>query len=137
MILKKFFIASCILLTASAVWADVAVPYGEGSGKVDFINNKRFPKLGDPLPTGPLAFRMIEDKVWVADSVGGKLMQLDQKGKIISEISVLSEGTKPYTIDEYKNPVLNIQIEDIAPVRGDYGAVTAWWIVDSMKNSQE
>ncbi len=134
MIFKKFLIASCILLTTNAVLADVSVPYGEGSGKVDFINNKRFPKLEDPLPTGPLAFRMIEDKVWIADSVGGKLMQLDQNGKIISEISVLSEGTKPYTIDEYNNPLLNIQIEDIAPVRGDYGSVSAWWIIDSLGN---
>ncbi|MBR4328227.1 MAG: hypothetical protein IKP71_00020 [Candidatus Riflebacteria bacterium] len=131
---KKILIASCILLTTNAVLADVTVPYGEGSGKVDFINNKRFPKLEDPLPVGPLAFRMIEDKVWIADSVGGKLMQLDQNGKILSEISVLSEGTKPYKIDEYNNPVLNIQIEDIAAVRGDYGAVSAWWIIDSLGN---
>ena len=89
MILKKFLIASCILLTTNAVFADVTVPYGEGSGKVDFINNKRFPKLEDPLPVGPLAFRMIEDKVWIADSVGGKLIQFDKNGKVLSEIAVI------------------------------------------------
>ncbi len=132
--LKKCIIASCILLSTSTLLADVAVPYGEGAGKVDYVNLKRYPNLGDPLPFGPLAFRMIEDKVWVADSVGGKLMQFTDKGKLISEFSILPEGTKPYTIDEYKNPSLNILIEDIAPVRGDYGAVTAWWVADSQEN---
>jgi hypothetical protein len=135
MIIKKLFIASCFLFaTNAAVFADVAVPFGEGSGKVDYINKNRFPKLEDPIPTGPLSFRMIEDKVWIADSVGGKLIQFDQNGKVLSEISVLDEGAKPYSIDEYKNPILNIQIEDIAPIKGDYGSVTAWWIVDSLGN---
>ncbi len=72
MIFKKFFIASCFLFVVnSTVLADVAIPFGEGSGKVDYINKNRFPKLEDPIPTGPLSFRMIEDKVWIADSVGG------------------------------------------------------------------
>ena len=131
---RKFFIASCILLSTNTLFADVAVPYGEGSGKVDYINNKRFQKLEDPLPWGPLSFRMVENNVWIADSVGGKLMQFNKEGKLISEFSVLPEGTKPYTIDEYKNPCLNILIDDIAPVLGDYGSVTAWWVADSLEN---
>ncbi len=132
--LKKCIIASCIMLSACSLFADVAVPYGEGSGKVDYINLKKYPKLGDPLPFGPLAFRLIEDKVWVADSVGGKLMQFNDKGKLISEFSVLPEGTKPYTLDEFNNPRLSILIEDIAPVKGEYGSVSAWWVADSQEN---
>jgi hypothetical protein len=127
-------LTSILMLSASALLADVSIPYGEGAGKVDFTNNKRFPTLEDPLPYGPMSFRLIENKVWVADSVGGKLMQYDDKGKLISEFSVMPEGTKPYTIDEYKLPMLNILIEDIAPVKGEYGDVKAWWITDSVHN---
>ena len=132
--LKSFLIASCLILSSAALFADVAVPYGEGAGKVDYINLKCYKELGDPLPFGPLSFRMIEDKVWIADSVGGKLMQFDSKGKFLSEFSVLPEGTKPYRIDQYGCPLLNILIEDIAPVRGDYGAVAAWWVAESQEN---
>lgn len=127
-------LASFLLISAGTLLADVSIPYGAGAGKVDFTNNKRFPELEDPLPYGPMSFRLVEDKIWVADSVGGKLMQYDNKGKLISEFSVMPEGTKPYTIDEYKVPLLNILIEDIAPVKGEYGEAKAWWIADSVEN---
>ena len=127
-------LASFLIFSAGTLFADVSIPYGEGAGKVDFTNNKRFPELEDPLPYGPMSFRLVEDKIWVADSVGGKLMQYDNKGKLISEFSVIPEGTKPYTIDEYKLPLLNILIEDIAPVKGEYGEAKAWWIADSVEN---
>ena len=127
-------LASFLLISAGTLLADVSIPYGEGAGKVDFTNNKRFPELEDPLPYGPMSFRLVEDKIWVADSVGGKLMQFDNKGKLISEFSVMPEGVKPYIIDEYKLPLLKILIEDIAPVKGEYGEAKAWWITDSMEN---
>ena len=127
-------LTSVIMLSATTLLADVSVPYGEGAGKVDFTNYKKYPKLEDPLPYGPLSFRLIENKVWIADSIGGKLMQFDDKGKLVSEFSVMPKGTKSYDIDEYKLPKLNILIEDIAPVKGEYGEVVAWWVADSVKN---
>ncbi len=126
-------LTSVLMLSATALLADVSIPYGEGSGKVDFTNFKKYPKLEDPLPFGPLSFRMVDNKVWVADSIGGKLMQYDNNGKFVSEFSVMPEGTKPYKVDEF-GPSLNILIEDIAAVRGDDGSVTALWVVDSQKN---
>ncbi len=127
-------LTSIFMLSAGALLADVSIPYGEGAGKVDFTNNKKYPKLDDPIPYGPMSFRLVEDKVWVSDSIGGKLMQFDNKGKLISEFSVMSDGTKPYTIDEYKLPMLNILIEDIAPEKGEYGEAKAWWVADSFNN---
>lgn len=127
-------LASIFMISAGTLLADVSIPYGEGTGKVDFINNKRFPKLEDPIPFGPMSFRLVEDKVWIANSVGGKLMQYDNKGKLISEFSVMPEGVKPYIIDEYKLPLLKILIEDIAPVKGEYGDANALWIADSIGN---
>ena len=132
--IDKYLLAFFLMISANALFADVAIPYGEGAGKVDFINYIKYPKLGDPFPVGPLSFRLVEDKIWVADSIGGKLMQFDNKGKQISDFSVLPEGTKPYRLDEYKLPILNIQIEDLAPVLGEYGDAKAFWIVDGVAN---
>lgn len=126
-------LTSVLVLSATALLADVSIPYGEGAGKVDFTNFKKYPKLEDPIPFGPLSFRMVDNKVWVADSVGGKLMQYDNNGKLVSEFSVMPKGDKPYKVDEF-GPILNILIEDIAPVKGEYGEVVAWWIADSIKN---
>lgn len=122
------------MLSTSSLFADVAVPYGVGSGKADFINNKKYPKIDDPQPTGPLSFRVVGESTWVADSVGNKLMQFDKAGKLVSEFSILPEGTKAYNIDEYNLPILNMIIDDFAPVLGEKGEVVAWWIADSCKN---
>ncbi len=132
--LNSCLLASLLMLSTSSLFADVAVPYGVGSGKADFINNKKYPKIDDPQPTGPLSFRVVGESTWVADSVGNKLMQFDKAGKLVSEFSILPEGTKAYNIDEYNLPILNMIIDDFAPVLGEKGEVVAWWIADSCKN---
>ncbi len=131
---KIFLMVSFILLSSGSCFADVSVPYGEGAGKVDYINSNKYVELEEPLPSGPLTFRIVDNKIWVADSVGGKLMQFDNKGKLISEFSILPDGIKPYVIDEDGFPLSNILIDDIAPVLGQYGDLKAWWIVDSGNN---
>ena len=123
-----------ILFSTSSIFAEIAVPYGEGPGKVDYTNNNKYEELEEPLPFGPMSFRLIGDKTWVADSVGGKLMQFDNNGKLLKEFSVLPVGAKPYEIDEDGFPTPNILIEDIAPVLGQYGDVEAWWVADSSDN---
>lgn len=131
---KICLLASLVLFSTSSTFADVSVPYGEGSGKVDYTNTNKFKELEEPLPYGPLSFRLVGDKTWVADSVGGKLMQFDSKGKLLKEFSVLPAGAKPYELDEEGFPTPNILIEDIAPVIGQYGDVEAWWVADSTDN---
>ena len=132
---KLCLLASLVLFSTNAIFAELVIPYGEGSGKVDYTNaNKYDEKLEDPLPFGPLSFRMIGDKTWVADSVGGKLMQFDNQGKLISEFSVLPKDVKPYTVNEEGYPDANILIEDIAPVISSNGDLEAWWVADSNDN---
>ena len=174
---KISLISLFILLLTSPSFADISVPYGEGSGKVDYTNFNKFPKLekqeepteeqeieqenaqesdeideieqgseeseqeaepddqsDDQITSGPLSFRIVGDKTWVADSVGGKMMQFDNKGKLISEFSVLPNGVKPYQVDEEGEPLPNILIDDMAPVLGQYGDIEAWWIADSINN---
>ncbi len=125
-------LVSLLMFPSIGSFADVTVSYGEGPGKANFINNKKYPGIEDPLPIGPSSFRMVEDKVWIADGVSCKLMQFDNNGKLVSEFSIVPDGKKPYDIEEGGFPTLNYSIEDIAPVRGDYGAVVAWWISDSL-----
>lgn len=131
---KICLLASLVLFSTGSIFADLTVPYGEGAGKVDYTNNNKYAELEDPLPSGPLSFRIVGDKTWVADSVGGKLMQFDNKGKLLSEFSVLPAGVKAYELDKEGFPEPNILIEDIAPVLGQYGDLEAWWIADSNDN---
>ena len=87
-------LASLLIFSTNSLFSDVKVPYGEGKGKVDYTNINRYPELEEALPYGPLSFRLVGDKIWVADSVGGKLMQYDKDGKLITEFSVLPKDVK-------------------------------------------
>ena len=127
---KSLLTLSLLMLSASVSFADITISYGEGAGKVDYFNYKRFPGFGDPYPSGPATFRAVGDKIWIADSVGCKLMEYSSNGSLVSEFSLLSKGAKPYRIDEYKMPVCNMFIEDIAPVLDDYGKLMSWWVID-------
>ncbi len=140
--LSSIVLASALMFTSCSVFADVTIQYGEGAGKVDYINSVRYPGLQDPVPFGPMSFRLAEDKICVIDSVGGKLMQFNKKdGKLVSEFSILPEGVKkgydeatytnPTTKKDEKFPSLNTLVEDFAPAYNEAGAVEAWWLADS------
>ena len=129
---KHFVLLSLFMLSANISSADVAVPYGEGAGKVDFFNYKKYPGLEEPYPIGPASFRVVGDKIWVVDSAGGKLMEYTSSGKLVSEFSVAPKGKKAYFIDQYNMPTCNMFIEDIAPAFDEYGKVASFWLVDSI-----
>lgn len=132
--LKSLALTALLMISSSTLFADVSLPYGEGSGKVDYINYKRFPGIEEPLPYGPLSFRLVGDNIWVADTVGGKLMQLTKGGSLVSEFSICPSGTKAYEIDQYGMPNSKVFIEDMAPIYGEYGDLKAWWILESQNN---
>ena len=48
---------------------EVALFYGEGKNKVSYINENKYPGIEEPIPFGPLSFRIIDNTFWVADSV--------------------------------------------------------------------
>lgn len=69
--------------------------YGNEDGKVAFYNSKNDPNFAEDSPYGPMAFRVIEDKLWVLDSIAGKLVCFDKNGKVLKSIIVPNlEGFK-------------------------------------------
>ena len=139
---KTTLLTLSLMLASTALMADVNVPYGVGAGKTDFINNNKYPKVDDPQPTGPLSFRVVGDKIWIADSVRSKLMQFDKSGKFISEFITYPKGEKAFFTEKIKDeklgetelPVLLRTIDDFAPVYDEKGELQAFWVADSCKN---
>lgn len=140
---KNTMLALSLMLVSTALMADVTVPYGEGKGKADFINNNKYPKVDDPQPTGPLSFRVTGENVWVADSVRSKLMQFDKTGKFISEFNTYPKSDKAFFTEKVKDeklgetelPVLLRTIDDFAPVYDEKGKLESFWVADSCKNT--
>ncbi len=111
------FCLSCAVLSA-----EVSVPYGEGAGKVGFYNDKNHPKSQQFPPLGPLSFRFSGGEFWIADSLGGKLIRMDGKGKILSETPVaLEKGEK-------------LKIEDFAISVDESGKPRSFFALNSMKD---
>jgi len=113
---------------------EVALFYGEGKNKVSYINENKYPGIEEPIPFGPLSFRIVDNTFWVADSVAGKLIQLTRENKQLREISVIpSNQTKPVPAFE-NDPCLQVLIEDFAPVRDENGTAYSFWVAESMEN---
>lgn len=127
-----FILAFCMFSYRSL--ADVSVSYGQNSDNVDYINSNRFPEIEEPFPLGPFSFRSVGNYIWIADGIGGKLLQYNKNNKFVNSYSICSNGTKPYSIDEYNCPVLDFRIDDFAPVFDGNGELVAWWLVDSLQN---
>lgn len=123
---------ACVALTASA---QVNLPYGEGAGKVGFINGNNYPGIEEPVPLGPKAFRLADDHIWVVDSTGGKLLKLGKEKGLQSEFSLLASPPAPPPADLATNsPNLEVMIEDFAPVFNEAGTLTSFWFIDLMNN---
>lgn len=113
---------------------EVALFYGEGKNKVGYINENKYPGIEEPVPFGPLSFRIIDNTFWVADSVAGKLIQLTRENKQLREISVIPlNQPKPEPAFE-NDPCLQVLIEDFAPVRDENGTAYSFWVAESMEN---
>ncbi len=65
-----------------------SLEYGTEEGKVAYFNSKNTPDFAEDAPYGPLAFRVYGDKLWVLDSIAGKLTQFDNAGKALKTIVV-------------------------------------------------
>ncbi len=123
---------SFLAMTASA---QIVLPYGDGAGKVGFINNNNYPGIEEPVPLGPKAFRIVEDHLWVVDSTGGKAMRLSKDKGLVGEFSLLASPPAKIPADlATGSPNLEVMIEDFAPVYDENGHLVSLWFIDLMNN---
>jgi hypothetical protein len=102
-----------------SAYAQVSVEYGEGPGKAGYFNSKNHPGEEEPYPVGPLAFRLDGEHIWVADSIGARMLKLDRGSKLVAEFSVVASPAE-------------CLIEDFALVKDDAGATKSLWIIDGI-----
>lgn len=91
--------------------------YGTGPSQVGYYNDKVNPKIEDASPLGPMAFRLAGGDLWVADSIGGRLLWLGIGGALKAAMKVPGVGT-------------DTLLEDIALVENQTGKVEAAWVAD-------
>ncbi len=119
--MRSIRILFTLLLCVSSVaaFAQISVEYGEGAGKVGYFNEKNHPGVEEPYPIGPLAFRLDGEHIWVADSIGAKMLKLDRSSKVVSEFAVVASPAE-------------CLIEDFALVKDETGTTKSVWIIDGI-----
>ncbi len=98
-----------------------SLDYGNEEGKVAFYNSSNDPKFAEDSPYGPLSFRVVNNNLWVLDSIAGKLSYFDEKGKLLKSIAV--PGLEGFKL-----------LEDFALVGNDPANPEAVWIANAADN---
>ncbi|MBU1107499.1 MAG: hypothetical protein KKB51_12585, partial [Candidatus Riflebacteria bacterium] len=112
------FVAVCFLAVAGLCSAQQwNLAYGSDRDKVAFYNSTN-PGFTEDAPYGPLSFRVLKDQLWVLDSLGGRVLSIDPKSAIKSEIKIAGLP---------KNALL----EDFALVSGASGNPETVWVADA------
>lgn len=102
--------------------AEVTLAFGEKPEQVAFINQNNNPGIEEPLPLGPLSFRVTSKFVYVADSVGGKIIVADREKGFVSALK-LADKPKDMLLD------------DLAVVADNSGKAEFFWVIDALSNS--
>lgn len=110
------------LLSMSVLHAEISLSYGTGEGLVGYYNNNNHPKAQEPYPIGPLSFRLDGSYIWVADSIGAKIIKLSRSSEHIAEFSLINE--------EVESTI----IEDFALEKDTENNTTSLWFIDGIKN---
>ena len=98
-----------------------SLDYGNEEGKVAFYNSNNDPNFAEDSPYGPLSFRVVNNNLWVLDSVAGKLSYFDEKGKLLKSIVV--PGLEGFKL-----------LEDFALVGDNLAEPDAVWIANAADN---
>ncbi len=110
-------LAGVLAATAWGASPGWELPYGTGQAQVGYYNDKVNPKMEEASPLGPMAFRLDGGDLWLADSIGGRLLWLGAGGALKAAIKVPGVGT-------------DTLLEDIALVENRGGKVEAAWVAD-------
>ena len=98
-----------------------SLDYGNEEGKVAFYNSSNDPEFAEDSPYGPMSFRVVNNNLWVLDSIAGKLSYFDEKGKLLKSIAV--PGLEGFKL-----------LEDFALVGDDPSNPEAVWIANAADN---
>ena len=82
----SFFLCSILIGVSSLCQAQTwNIDYGTEKGQVAYHNRWNSTSKVEDAPFGPMSFRVLNNKLWVLDSLAGKVCCFDEKGKIIKE----------------------------------------------------
>ena len=93
----------------------VRLPYGDKLDAVAFYNNNNHPEAEEPIPLGPLSFRIAGNQCWIADSMAGEMKLIDASGKVAKNFAVIP-GKKEI-------------IDDFALKFSKTGAIESIWVL--------
>ncbi len=94
------------------------ISYGPNDGSVKVFNSNTDKSFAEDSPYGPMAFRIVDNSLWLLDSIGGRLYVINV------------DRTKVQTVNI---PGLNknLLLEDFAIVTGGSGRPESVWIADA------
>ncbi len=118
--MKTIYIAALMImalslcLPAQASWE---IKFGKADSEVGYVNPPPGP---EDFPLGPHSFRIINDELWLADSVKGRLLSFSKKGKLNNSVSIPGFNQGAF-IDDFA-----AQIKD--------GNIEAFWACERFGN---
>lgn len=95
-----------------------SIEYGQKSNQVSYLNAESDKNFAEDSAYGPLSFRVVKNKMWLLDSIGGKLLIFGSDKKLRNYIKIP---------DIPKNVIL----EDFAIVRGSDEVPQAVWVAEA------
>jgi hypothetical protein len=116
-IFAVFFSVVCMSLSA-----EVTIAFGDKPEQAAFINQNNNPGIEEPLPLGPLSFQVTSKFIYIADSVGGKIIAADKETGAVTALK-LTDKPKDMLFD------------DLAVVADKNGKARFFWVIDALSNS--
>lgn len=108
----------CACVMTSAVYAQTwQLSFGNEKNQVAFYNAGS-PGFKEDASYGPLAFRVVKDRLWLIDSVAGRILAFDSNNSVKTEVKIV--GLPENTL-----------LEDFALVVGAAGNPETVWVADA------
>jgi sugar lactone lactonase YvrE len=117
---ESLLTVALVVTTASAALAADAwkIPYGKEKGQVACYNANTDKKFAEDQPFGPMAMRVVKDRLWLLDSIGGRIYSFSQDNRLASSL-------------EFKGLPGNLVLEDFALVNGSSGEPESVWFAEA------
>lgn len=95
-----------------------SLEYGKDNGKLSVYNASTDKDFAEDAPYGPMAFRVLNNTLWVIDSIGARIYSFNDASELNTSLSI-------------KGLPANLLIEDFALVLGGGGRAEAVWLAEA------